>query len=135
MTPAVVEALKTLAASFAGCPLYWPNEVLAPPDPPAPFVWAELTGLASNVLSMATSGSHLIKDDGFVRFHVATPFGSGTGQAYGLAEALATLFRLTTPIAGLQILTPTPAQGGPGSDDGNWFIVSFSVPFWFIYQG
>ena len=138
MTPTAVQAIKDRGAVFTSEPIYWPNETFEPPADasgnPRPFVWAEIRGLSSEIRSIGTPGAHWLRDHGFIRFHVEVPSGEGTDRAYALAETLAAIYRISS-FSGVQTLAPTPAEGGEGSDDGNWFAVSFSVPFYFDYQG
>lgn len=141
MNPAVIAACKAQAATFAECAVFWPNEKITPPTDAnglaLPFIWSELTGLASTILSMGAPGQHRIRDDGFLRVHVMIAAGAGIEPAAKIAEDFAALFRLTQPNGqpGLQTLAPTPAEGGASSDDGNYYGLSFSIPFWFFYTG
>lgn len=144
MTPGHVEAIKTHAAAFSDAPIGWPNEDF--PDPvspgghpvdangnPRPFIWGEIRSLRADRLSGDGRTKSLIQDEGFVRFHVMVPRGTGTDAAYALAEGLAAIFRVKS-FGGVQTLAPTPAEGGAETEDGNFFGVSFSVPFWIIYE-
>lgn len=147
MTPDHVAAIKTRAATFTDARLGWPNEDFAAPvspsgypvttsggaEIPAPFVWGEIRSLRSERLSGDGAGRSVIRDDGFIRFHVMVPKGTGDAGAYTLAETLAALFRVQY-FGGVQTLAPTPAEGGAGTDDGLYYGVSFSVPFWIIYE-
>lgn len=132
MTPAAIQAIKDRASTFTDCPLYWPNEVIPVLDAPAPYVWAEITGLTTEIRSMGVPGNHWLRDHGLLRAHVAIPSGQGTDAAYSIGENLAALFRIAS-FGGIQTLAPTPADAG--AYDGDWFVSSFSIPFWFDYTG
>jgi hypothetical protein len=137
MNPSVVAAFKTQAAAFTGCPLFWPNDTVVPPSPAAPYVWVERIGMNSEVLSMGTPGNNALRDDGYLRFHVLAPYGSGEDAINSIAESLASLYRATSPanLVGLQTLAPTPPELGAQSQDGQWFGVSFTVPYFYLYTG
>ncbi|MTK13716.1 MAG: hypothetical protein F8N39_17110 [Clostridiaceae bacterium] len=138
MNPSVVAAIKTRAAQFTACPIVWPNVVYSPATDdqgnPTPFIVADITGLSSSVRSIGAQGDHWLKDNGFIRFHVMTPYGSGTDVGYALSEQLASIFRMAS-FGGIQCFAPMPAHAEVNADDGNWFITSFSVPFYYYYLG
>lgn len=135
MNPAVVTAIKArLAALWTTCPVQWANEDFQAPNPPAPWVFAEIRALDSKLLAMGSPGNNTLQDDGFIRLHLYVPYHSGTDIAYQYADQLSAIFRLQS-FSGVQCLAPSPADGGAGDDDGDWFRVSVSVPFYVIYQG
>lgn len=136
---ALLAALKGLAATFSDCPIFWPNEIISRPTNdagmPEPFVWAEITGLNSEITSMGAPGQNWLKDDGFVRLHIMVPFGAALETPYAIADTLAGLFRIASPIDGLQTFAPTKPEPGAESDDGLYYGVSISVPYTYRYQG
>ena len=140
MSLAVVNAIKAHALAFSDCPIFWPNETIAKPTDangnPAPFVLADFTTLRSEIIAIgAGPGTHALRDDGFIRFHIFVPENTGLDMALSLADSLATLFRGIAPMTGLQTLAPSPPDSGAQSDDGLYYGVSFSVPYYYLYQG
>lgn len=134
MSPTVISVIKGLLGGWTTTPVQWANDRPDRPEPPAPWVFAEIRGVDSRLLSMGTVGNHQMQDDGFVSLSVFVPFGTGTDLAYQYSEQLAALFRGVAQ-SGVQFLAPTPADGGPGSDDGNWYRVTTHIPFFYLYIG
>lgn len=133
---AILAAFKGLAVPFTTGAVYWPNDRLVPPDPPALFVWTEVTGLGSNLTGSGTQP--LAARPGMIRFHVLIPNGDGIEQAYTAADALSALFAALPNaggVQGLQTWAPTMPELGAsstdaaGAPDGLWYGVSVSVPW------
>jgi Bacteriophage related domain of unknown function len=127
---ALLAALKSVAAGFTACPVYWPNERTVTPEPPSAFVWAEVTGLSAELLTLGTANASA--RHGFIRFHVMVPFGDAMEEAYVLADALGGQFAALGNAGGcqgLQTFAPTTPEIGATSDDGLWYGASVSVPW------
>ena len=126
----ILIAFKGIVAAFTTAPVYWPNEKIVTPDPPSPFVSAEITGLVADLLGSGTypvSARH-----GFIRFHVMAPFGDALEELYGIADTLGGLFAVVANagcVTGLNTFAPTAPEIGAQSEDGLWFGVSISVPW------
>jgi len=136
MSSAVLPAFKSLAATFSDCSIFWPNDPFTPPTDPIdptvllPFVIVEKTSLGSDLLG---SGSkNLGRQHGFYRFHVMVLTRTGIELAESIAGNLAACFRAANPIPGLQIGIPTDPEDGAASDDGNYYGISFSVPWSYL---
>jgi hypothetical protein len=125
----ILAGMKALVSGVT-TPIYWPSMRVVPPDPPAPFVWVEISGLGGILLG---SGSMpLSARNGFSRFHIFIPYGDPLEEAYTIADILTALYAAQANAggcAGLQILAPTPPEIGAQSDDGLWYGVSISVPW------
>ena len=132
MSLLVLLAVKQVMATFAGCPVFWPNEQIILPvsgDPPAPqpFVWVDIASLGSALIGL--SSDSLGRQDGYLRCHIMVPYGQGLDQAYALASQISALFRAVSPLPGLQFFQPTAPEPGAQSDDGAYFGISFSISF------
>ena len=127
----LLAALKGLAATFTDCAVIWPNEAFVPPvgdlGNALPFVWAEITGLGSELLG--TGLQNLGVQHGFCRFHVMVPTNTAMEWPYGIADTLSGLYKAKNPITGLQTYEPTAPETGATSDDGNYWGISISIPW------
>lgn len=133
----VIAAIKAVAgASINGTPIYWPNETIVRPDPGdgTAFIWAEIRGLRSDIAAIGIPGANTLRDDGFIRFHICIPYGTGIEAAQTICDSLAALYRLKN-IAGIQYEVPTLPEGSQNPTDGMWHIESFSCPFYLFYAG
>lgn len=135
MTPAAYQALRDRATGLSA-PIYWDNDNETPADPATEPLWvkAENHGIAATVRGIGTAGAHQIRDDGFVRFHLFAARGTQTSAMMDLYAELAALYRVVN-FSGIQTYAPTPPGPSGPTDDGNWFVQSFSVPYTFDYQG
>ena len=120
-------AIQGLLASFTTCPVTQPNEQFVPSSPPAPWVYAEMTGIGADLLG--TGVHNATAQHGFLRLHIMVPFGAGLDQAYSIADELTGFFAAAQPIQTLQFGAATSPETGATSDDGVYFGVSVSVPY------
>lgn len=119
-----------IAAATLGVPVAWPNERYAPIDE-APWIYAEVEASDADCTVSNSVGKRLASESVVLSAHVFVPVGTGTGDAFQIAESVAALFRaLTFPADGFRVSCGAPviADAAPGSDDGNWFRVTVSCP-------
>jgi hypothetical protein len=139
---AVYSAIKAkVSAEWHTTPVGFLNEV----DPvsadangvPAPWVLVEIANSTDQVRGMGKPGDNVWAADGFISFHVFVPLNTGSDLAVQYATALGELFR------GQQFYASGPSvarawgvrvsPGDSGSDDGNWFRVTSTVEWTFLY--
>lgn len=143
---AAVAAIKTRAASnWTTTPLGFLNEA----DPakedsqgePTPWVLCEIVSSGSTVVGTGTPGNQTIVYDGLIKFYVFIPAGTaGTGIGFTHAVALGDLFKnklFYNDTPGFYVRTGFPyvEDGDAGSEDGNWFGVTATIPFEYWHRG
>jgi hypothetical protein len=130
-TKAVWDAVKARqAANWTTLPVYYANEATQPPADLSGFVVVETPIGRSSTISLGPSRGY--REEGGFRFVIHVPLGSGAGDAFTYADALAALYRGKTLSAGLETLAPGPAV--PLGDDGAYYKVSFSVPYRYLFS-
>jgi hypothetical protein len=136
-------AIRSFVESrFTAAPLVWPNERTFAPDVPAAFVAVEVIGLDNAIRGVGDPSNRLFIHSGLIMAHCFAVFGTGSGAADTMADALADLLtRQDILISGaaesplVRTEDPTTHDGELGSEDGNYWRVTVSVPFDFYYWG
>ena len=122
-------ALQSRAPSISA-PIYWPSDKIVPPEPPSPYIWANIEGLGSDLLGSGTRP--LSSRPGFIRFNILIPYGYQIQEAYAIADTLDGIYSALTNAGGcqgLQTKAATLPEDGAQSTDGLWYGCSISVPF------
>lgn len=93
------------------------------------------TYLAAFTLPAGTNSETLGGDHraftGLFQVSVVTPAGAGTGKAEGVVDELAVLFPMNARYSksGLEVMTLTPVEPGPGIPEGNTWTVAASFQY------
>lgn len=127
------------------------NEQPAQPWPPlddvngelAPFVFAEVVGLAADINGFGTPGNQVVRDDGQILLTIFVPVGWGEDVLHQHAVALGEIFRNkkfydADPNAYVRSWTPRITDGASaaaaGVPNGNWFGKVVTIPFEFYHR-
>jgi hypothetical protein len=119
------------------------NEVPSPDplavDPPLPWVYFEVIQTVSIERGVGLPGSKVWLTSGNIFLHVFAPLNYALPDQLALAVQAGEIFRAATfyvdNTAGAKIVTSAPSVGGGDSsaDNGNWFVVTVSIPFEFYF--
>lgn len=139
-----------LEANWTDTPIAWlnedPPETVDEDDKPTPWVFCEITGTGADIRGAGSPGDHVWLYTGLIFLHVFVPTGAGADIGYQHAVALGEIFRTqefynSTP--GYAVRTgvveggsgPRIDAGDSGSDDGQWFRVTATIPFEYWHRG
>ncbi|MGE0725098.1 MAG: hypothetical protein AB7O45_12030 [Alphaproteobacteria bacterium] len=135
-----VEAIKdTLTAEWTLTPVGFINE--APPvSDREPWILLEVVTAARPTVYPGNPGDHAIIQSGLIYLHVLAPKGRGTDAAFTHAGNAGEIFRDRQLYAvdanhAVRSWTPVIEGGGRHSDDGNWFVVTCTIPFDYWHRG
>jgi len=130
---AAVTAVRTRAETLwpgvePSVTLAFEDDDFQAPQPPAPWVMIEVIwGGGGEFLSVGSPGSNLARRPGHIWAHGFIPQGTGTVRAHQIASEAASMFE-GADFGGLVCQAMQP--GGPaGSENGNYFGQSVSIPF------
>jgi hypothetical protein len=128
----IVATIRTkLEAEWSGAPIAWPNEDFQANGQDA-WVHVEVQGNGAEGTVIGSVGKRAVTEMGLIFAHVFVPVGTGTDEAFRIAEEIGAVFRLTSfSGTGVRIAAGVPSIGEaePGDENGNWFRVSASIPF------
>lgn len=96
--------------------------------PGNPWVYAEVLGVDGDGSLFGSAGKRVKSELGLIACHVFVPTGTGTAEAYRLAEDLGEMLTLRNLADGAVTAHATISGAGSGDDEGNWFRVVCSVP-------
>lgn len=138
--PAKAAIRAYIEGGFTTAPLVWPNETHDLPAAPSPFVAIEVMGVTNSVRGIGEPGNRLFIHPGIILAHVFVPFGIGQAAGDTVADAIGLLLQrkdIAAPTLPQLVRTedPTMIDGELGSEDGNYWRVSVSIPFDFYYFG
>jgi hypothetical protein len=124
----VYDQLRALLdAEWIACPVSYQNEDFAAPYG-SPWVYAELLPVDGDGSSFNSPGLRVASGLGLIALHVFVPTGTGTREAFSLADQLAALLRFRTLSTGVEIAAASVAGGETSDDEGNWYRVSTTAP-------
>lgn len=119
-------------------PISYQNESFPEQDANTPWVYFEVLQTASDIRGFGKPGSQSWLTLGLIVIHVFAPKGYGLPDHLALANAAGEIFRAQTFYVNdpAKVLCRAPSvQGGASdADDGNWFVLSVSIPFEFYFQ-
>lgn len=81
-------------------------------------------------VGMASVGSRTFRETGVIRIVINVPRGQGVALGLAYAETLRALFR-AQQFSGVSCLAPSPATEDDTNDNGNYYALSFAVPYYF----
>ncbi|MBN9334835.1 phage tail terminator-like protein [Devosia sp.] len=138
---------QRLIDNWTETPITFQNEPTPTPWPPKDadgfptgFVNLELSTQPASMRGAGQPGSQVWINPGFIYVHVFEPSGTGEAAATQRATAIGEIFRgkvfyETGDGCYVRTWAPRVDGGGSGSDDGNWFRVTMSVPFAYWHLG
>ena len=123
----VLDAVEArLAAEFSAVPVYLPNSTMTPTLDLSSYVTVEFpVGLAEPLTLNGVD-----HEFGTIRFVVHVALKAGTDDALTYADELGDIFRQTRLPAAEIIQTGSPSSPASLGDNGAFYRVSTSVPFW-----
>lgn len=115
-------------------------EATDPDGRSVPWVSVEVQSAGSTQISFGFPGNNQFVSDGFIRAHVFVPVGWGTGKCDELADQAGEVFRNaefynSTPGFAVRSWAPDVVTHGESSDDGQWWLVTASIPFEYLHRG
>ncbi len=140
LAPARAAIRAFIETGFTALPMVWPNERAPMNSTPTAFVAVEVMGAGNTIKGIGQPGNRLFIHVGVIMAHIFVPFGTGSAAADSHAEALAGLLTrkdIPAPTAPSMVRTEDASSydGELGSEDGNYWRVTVSVPFDFYHFG
>ena len=111
----------------AGVAVHYQN-VTPAQQPNSPFVFFEILWGEAFKASIGSPGAELYRHPGVLMVHAFVKTNTGTKRLIEIAGRVAEIFR-TQRFGGVRTETPSIGRPGPGSEDGNWYRVTVSIPF------
>lgn len=132
MNAAALADIKTRAAQYTTYPIWWPNDPITVPEPPAPWIYVEVRTIQAERITLQGVGNCTIRIKGFLRVHVMVPVNTGADLAFQVADALISLLAMQD-YGIVRASAATAPEIGEGTSDGAWNAASFSIPIWWDY--
>lgn len=138
---------QRLADNWTTTPIAYANAVPQQPWPPAdgsgsavPWVFIEVINTQSRGRAVGVPGNQFWLYEGLVSVHVFVPKDYGVADARTYASQIGEIFRNatfynSTPGYQVRTLSPMIDGGGSGSEDGNWFRLTATIPFEYYHRG
>jgi hypothetical protein len=109
-----------------------------PPSPAVPWVYFEVIETQTKLIGGGPVGARTWFTVGNIFVHVMVPKGYALPAQLALAEQAGTIFRAATfytsdPTAKVTTIAPSTDGGDSNADNGNWFAMTVSIPFEFIF--
>lgn len=117
-----------LEANWNTTPIGWVNEGFDWPNPPVPFIFADVMSLAASQITIGAPGNNLFREQGALNITVFVPLNSGQDLARQYATTLATFFR-AKDFNGVVCRSPRISHGRVDDVNGNWFRIDVFCPF------
>lgn len=131
----VVQTVRAhLAENWTLCPIAEENAGFDTPSDGSPFVMVQYPYSTSERITFGTPGSNTHRETGAFVITVNVRRGAGTDLGREWADRLADLFRGRT-FGHLRIQAPDSAPTDNRNEAGNYFQLSFAVPYRFDYPG
>lgn len=125
----VVDAVAArLAAQWTACPVVGINIQGRAPKDGSLYVVVQYPVASSDVISTGTPGANVHRETGVIRFVVNAERGDGVSAGLTIADDLASLFR-SKVFGGVRTFAPSSPVIDDRNDDGNYFVLSFAVPY------
>lgn len=123
-----------VSTDSSSLPVFDPNTVGDPPNDGSPFITIQYPVAMGEQKSIGTPGSNVWREEGAIRFVIAIVRGTGAAQGGRWCDEIAALFR------GKQFsLVNTWAPSSPVLDNsnasGNYWLMTFAVPYYFDFLG
>jgi hypothetical protein len=128
---AVVTAVEArLAANWTDTPVISPNVTGDTPPDGSPFVTLQFPVAVETHVGMANVGNRTFREEGTIRFvlTIARVLGQSVGLKY--CDDLAALFR-ATQFDGVSTFAASPPIVNNANDEGNYWVMSVSIPYYF----
>jgi len=124
----IYDLLRALLESeWTACPISYQNEDFDAPYG-APWIYAEILPIESGGSNFNTPGLRIGSGLGLIALHVFVPTGTGTRDAFDIADQLAALLRFRTLSTGVETAAASVAGGATSDDEGNWYRTSVTTP-------
>jgi hypothetical protein len=138
-----------LAANWTTTPICYqnPSGFESPVDPatgdPLPWVFIEVFSTHSELRGAGMPGDHVWETIGLIHVHVFVTVNSGIALAEQYAVAIGEIYRAAAMYQdgnGSIVRTgidpaPRPDGGASDADDGNWFRMTMTCGFEFLFRG
>jgi hypothetical protein len=108
-------------------PVISPNTASEPPTE-GPFITLQFPVASSGHVGLAGVGNRTFLEDGAFRIVLAYPKGAGVNEALQWMRELRALFRAWQS-GDLKTYDPSPPIDNDANDDGNYYVLSTSVPY------
>lgn len=132
---AVADAVEArLAANWNTTPIFGINEQGMTPGDGSPFVAVQYPVQGENQLTLGSPGANHYREAGAFRVVVNEQRGIAAARALGWCDTLRALFR-GQYFDGVQTFAPSPPVINDANDLGNYFQVSFAVPYRYYIVG
>lgn len=132
----VVEKVEAvLTAEWNGAPVFGENTVGSTPDDGSPFVVVQYPLVRSSQPGLGTIGQRLFRDEGAFRVVIHVERGAGANRGRQWADEIAAIFRGRDLDGVLQTWAPSAPVTDDRNAEGNYYILSFAVPYTHDYAG
>lgn len=111
-----------------------PNTTALPPSDGSPFIEIQYPVANAQQKSIGSPGANVWREDGAIRFVVSIQRGSGVEQGMGWCDEIAVLFR-GKQFSGVNTWAPSSPVLDNSNDSGNYWLLSFAVPYYFDIIG
>lgn len=127
---AVVTAVEArLAANFTRCPVVSLNLLGTAPDDGSPFLTVQYPVANGQQQSIGSPGANVWREDGAFRLILNIRRAQGVTEGMQWADELAALFR-GKQFGGMSTWAPTSPVLDDSNDNGNYWVLSFVVPYY-----
>lgn len=99
-----------------------------------PFLQVQYPIANAEQKSIGTPGSNVWRETGAIRFVLGVLRSSGTNQGVGWCDDLSSLFR-GKQFGGVNTWAPSSPVIDSSNDLGNYFLLTFAVPYYFDFIG
>lgn len=125
----VVDAVEArLAEGWTKCPVVGINLTGNTPKDGSPFVQVSYPVANGEQLTVGAPGQNVYRETGAFRLVVNARRGRGVADGLAWADELAALFR-GKEFGGIQTFAPSSPVIDDRNDEGNYFVLSFAVPY------
>ena len=98
--------------------------------PAPPFLQVQFPVASERHVGMAGVGNRVFREDGAIRIVMTVKRGLGQADAVGWCDELRVLFR-AKQFGGVTTYSPSPAVDNDQNDVGAYWVLSFSVPYFY----
>lgn len=119
-----------LAGSWTTTPIRDLNVMGEAPDDGSPFVEVQYPVANENQITVGSPGANVFRESGAFRIILFVRRGVGVQEGLGWMDTLRALFRGQN-FSGVTTYAPSPPALDDRNDDGNYWILSTSVPYYF----
>lgn len=130
----VLTVRNFLAENWRECPIEEENKGFTTPKDGSPFIMVQYPYSTSERITFGAPGANTYRETGAFLITVNVGRGHGTDQGREWADRLADLFR-GKAFGHLRIQAPDSAPTDNRNETGNYFRLSFAVPYRFDYPG